>query len=197
MSPSSKPFTKPIQRVKLNLAVTRLAQELDVFVAGPFIDKNWTAEELVKQSAATRARLAVKDFIESDLQHRVVLGEHRGVDEIGSSAFGDHTSFAIAELALVRECEAIVIFPSSVGSFCELGAWSLSEHICRKMLIIPEKKFENEVSYLNIGTLRMAASNGASIIWRDLEDLESIMGDVRRFVGFAHDRAMVRSVTRD
>ncbi len=196
MEATNKPYTNPIQRTALNLAAKRLAQKLSVFVAGPFVDKTWSENDLAGQSAATRARLDTKTYIEDILQHSVVFGEHRGVPEIGDENFGSQASIAITEYALANDCEAIVIFPASVGSFCELGSWSVNESFCQKMLIIADVTYEKDRSYMNLGTLRMAANHGASIFWWNLEDIPKIREVVHEFVQRAHDRAMVRVVTR-
>jgi hypothetical protein len=193
---TSKPFTTRIQRTALNLAAKRVAQTLSVFVAGPLVDKDWTADQLAQRCAATRARLEIKVFIEDVLQHEVVFGEHRGIPEMGDANFGSQASIAIAEFALANDCEAIVIFPASVGSFCELGTWSVDEHLCQKMIIFADKKYQNDRSYMNLGTLRMAVNYGAVLHWCDLEDVSSIKGDVATFVQKAHDRIMVKAVTR-
>lgn len=196
VDPVSKPFTTRIQRTALDLAARRVAQTLSVFVAGPLVNKDWTAEQLAARCAATRARLEMKNFIEDNLQHEVVFGEHRGVPEMGDASFGSQSSIAIAEFALANDCEAIVIFPASVGSFCELGTWSVDENICRKMLIVADKQYQNDRSYMNLGTLRMAVNYGARLFWVDLEDLDKIREEVSEFVRGAHDRVMVKAVTR-
>lgn len=195
MSLAPKPFTTPIQRTALNLAAKRLAQKLSVFVAGPLIEKGWGQAEL-DERPASKLRLWIKTFVEDQLQHHVIFGEHRGVSEIGDEHFGTQASFAITEMALVNDAHAIVIVPASAGSFCELGTWSAREHLCPKLLIIADEKFETDNSYLRLGTLRMAVNNGATVAWCDYNDPDTVAKHVHAFVQRAHDRVMAKLVDR-
>ncbi|MDO8377612.1 hypothetical protein [Phenylobacterium sp.] len=194
MAIQDRPITTPIQRTSLNLAAKRVAAKLSVFVAGPFIDKTWTDAELSEQSAATRLRLAIKTIVEEKFQHQAVFGEHRGVNEMAEEHFGSQTSAAIAEIAMLGDCDAVIIIPASVGSFCELGAWSTREDFCRKLLVIANEKYRKDQSYINLGTFRMAVNNGASIAWCDLENEGEVIGHVEAFVRRAHDKVMMRLV---
>lgn len=195
MSTAHKPYTTPIQRTALGLAAKRLAQKLSVFVAGPLIDKTWTSADLDSRPAS-KLRLHIKDFVETQLQHHVIFGEHRGVSELGQEQFGSQASFALTEMALVEDSHAIVIVPASAGSFCELGAWSAQERICPRLLIIADKKFESDESYLRLGTLQMAINQGATVAWHDYNDLKGAEALVQKFVHRAHDKLMARLVTR-
>lgn len=195
MSLALKPITTPIQSTALRLAAKRLASRLSVFVAGPLIEKGWGAEEL-NSRPASKLRLTVKDHVEGELQHEVIFGEHRGVAEMGDEHFGSQSSFAIAEMALVNDVDAIVIIPASAGSFCELGTWSLVSNLCSKMLIIADKQFDSDQSYLRLGTLRMAVNGGATVAWCDYSDGDAVNAHVSEFISRVHDKVMVRMVTR-
>ena len=115
---------------------------------------------------------------------------------MGAEQFGTQASFAIAEYVLVNDAHAIIMIPASPGSFCELGSWSISEDLCRKMLVIADKQYSEDISYLRLGTLRMAINHGATVAWCDMENNTEVMGHVGAFVQAAHDRLMVRLVTR-
>lgn len=64
------------------------------------------------------------------------------------------------------------------------------------MLVIADKQYSEDISYLRLGTLRMAINHGATVAWCDMENNTEVMGHVGAFVQAAHDRLMVRLVTR-
>ena len=55
------------------------------------------------------------------------------------------------EARLARYSDAILILVESYGSAAELGAFSLSEELRKKLLILLNKEFENDNSFINNG----------------------------------------------
>jgi hypothetical protein len=190
---SPKRLTTPIELTDLSLASAKASQKLRVFVAGPYIRKDWDAAERQNRDASALLRIELVDYVESHMQHTAVLGEHRGVVEVGDRRFGSRSSAAITEIEMVRRtCQAVVIIPSSPGSFCELGAWALYEDVCRKLLILSDANFEGKEGYLNLGVLRTAADFGAIITWIDYRDHDKAKEEVYRHLSRIEDITLVK-----
>jgi hypothetical protein len=191
-----QPYTTSIAEADLKLALRRATRELSLFVAGPYIERNWTSEVKVQKSPAALLRVQIIEHIESTFRHSTVLGEHRGVIDIGNTHYGTRSSVLLTELELVRDANGIIMLPSSPGSFCELGSWVLEDEICRKMLILSDEKHRNPKSYMELGVYKTATDQGAELHWIDYHNVESALKLVSAFVSVTEDREMSRSSRR-
>lgn len=176
-----KAFIAPISDISEKLSKRKNDKKLNIFVAGPYIEKGLSDEKL-KEKWESYIRLRIKDHLEIELGHQSLLGEHRGVSEVGEHIFGEYSNLAIAELALCEKADAIIIMPCSAGSFCELGSWSEYDGICQKMLILGNNKYQKEASYLRLGTMAYSVSNGATLRWVDYSDEESLLSVVETHI---------------
>jgi hypothetical protein len=62
--------------------------------------------------------------------------------------------------SILAECvDSIVLFPESPGSFAELGAFSNNKNLARKMVVVGNKKFKNDKSFINYGPNRLIKSS--------------------------------------
>lgn len=191
-----KPIIPSIAATDLALAASKLAIQLRVFVAGPYISKSWTKKVLAKQSESAKLRIALINFIEKDLRHSATLGEHRGVAEMAEKNFESLATVVLSEMAMVDEAESVVMLPCSPGSFCELGAWSARDDIARKMLILAEKKYEKDESYVRLGVFKLAQDAGARLEWVDYNDIDAIKPLVEDHISKAHSLALKKKVLR-
>lgn len=191
-----KSIIPSIAATDLALAASKLAIQLRIFVAGPYISKAWPKKVLAKQSESAKLRIALIEYIERELHHSATLGEHRGVAEMAEKNFESLATVVLSEMAMVEEAECVVILPCSPGSFCELGAWSTRDDISRKMLILAEKKYEHEKSYIKLGVFKLAEDAGARVEWVDYKDTNSVKAVVKEHVGKAHSLALRKKVLR-
>lgn len=190
----NQPYTRPIAEADWAFAAEKTAQRLKVFVAGPLIEKGWTAEDWAKQKASSRLRLSIKNHIEAQ-GHEVILGEHRGVMEMAGKTIPSTPSAVVAETFLAaRSCHCIVIIPDSPGSFCELGAWAHHKDVAAKMLILGHKEYENQVSYVNPSVFALASTFGAIIRWVDYADFDTVRSDLESFIDVYQQRAFIQKV---
>jgi len=190
----NQPYTRPIAEADWAFAAEKTSQKLKVFVAGPLIDKTWTAEEWEQQKASSRLRLSVKDHIEAQ-GHEVILGEHRGVIEMAGKTIPFTPSAVVTETFLAaRSCHCIVIIPDSPGSFCELGAWAHHKDVAAKMLILGHCDYEHQISYVNPSVFALATTFGALIRWIDYGDFETVRNDLDNFIDFYQQRAFIQKV---
>ena len=58
------------------------------------------------------------------------------------------------EILIAELSHCILIFPESVGSFCELGLFSASEEIRKKMLVVSDFNYQSDESFLNDGPIQ-------------------------------------------
>lgn len=193
-SQDRRPFTRPVAQSDLALAASRMSR-LRLFVAGPAVKLDWSPEELANKRPSVRLRLSIIDHVRS-LEHDFVLGEHRGMKEIAEKNIPSVGTIALSEVATINGCHAVVLVPDSPGSFCELGTWSAIPKISSKMLILSDKTYEEESSYM-ASTLTLAIHHGARLSWIDYNDLPAARAILDRFIGEIHDRKMVHELLRD
>ena len=59
------------------------------------------------------------------------------------------------ENILADSVDCIVIFPESPGSFAEIGAFSNNEKLAKKMIVLSNKKYKYDKSFINYGPYRL------------------------------------------
>jgi hypothetical protein len=188
-------FTRPIELSKLEVARRKAASELKVFLAGPYVEKNWDDQKLTGASPGARLRLRLIEMIES-LEHAVVLGEHRGVAEVTTGTIPSNGNVVLSELQLVEDADAVVIVPDSPGSFCELGSWLMRDDFPPKTLILGNKLFESIFGYVSHGAFVMAADMHARVEWVDYSDADAILEILDDFLSRIQDRIISRRLRR-
>jgi len=154
---------------KLELAARREGMQVTVFLAGPFIEPGKPPRR-GKKNLASILRYALYDYLVKS-SYNVTLGEYRELLDVYASNLGDIHNAALAETGHARNSvDAVVLLPSSPGSFSELGAFSIYKNICEKMLIIIDYRYKDAVSYINLGPTILARGYGATILYLDYSD---------------------------
>lgn len=93
-----------------------------------------------------------------------------------NSSYTEEIDLLTFEEFLAELCDYIIIFVESFGSACELGAFTLKDKkFIRKMLIVLDKRRENDASFINQGPVAKARKNDAKIIYIDFE--KALMGE--------------------
>lgn len=153
-----------------------------VFLAGPYIE---TAKSPRKNTRNTAAVLRFKLYHALEEQGWIVtLGEYERLIDAADPLLGDHNNAALAEISHARsaETDAIVMLPSSPGSFLELGAFSNIEAICTKMLIIVDAKYRDHKNYMNSGPIKAAQNNHADVQFIDYSNFDECWIAVEKHV---------------
>lgn len=164
------------------------------FLAGPYIE---TAKAPRKSHKNRAALLRYKLFHYLDNEGWIVtLGEYEKLIDAAEPLFGDDNNAAVAEIshAKSKETDAIIMLPSSPGSFLELGAFAHVQEICPKMLVIVDKQYEKDTNYMNSGPVKEAANNGAKVIFLDYQDHEKCLSAVTDFTTKRARRKAARGV---
>ena len=185
--------TRPVAEAKLQTLLTRTRTRIKVFVAGPYLNPSWAESDIASKTPGTRLRYHLRRYVE-DCGFDVILGEHRGVAEITTDTVPTAGNIAASELALVNDAHAVIIIPDSPGSFCEAGAWSMMEHVCRKSLVLPNGIYESQAGYLQDALLPQLEGDYARVRWVDYEDRDSVIEIVDQFLGEMVDRTVIRSL---
>lgn len=79
-------------------------------------------------------------------------------------------------------CGAVVILPSSPGSFCEMGLFSASKEIAAKTLAIVHADYENAESFFRNGLVRVFQSRMGTCKYKSYRDHRSVLSCVQEFV---------------
>ncbi|MEK9844074.1 hypothetical protein [Thalassospira sp.] len=182
MNQPSPRTTRLLDQARFESAAEAAGLERVVFLAGPFID---TAKRPRKSKGNRAALLRYELFHILDREGWIVtLGEYQKLIDAAEPALGEHNNAALAEIKHARDksTDAIVMLPSSPGSFLELGAFASINDICTKMLIIVDKQYEAHTNYMNTGPLKSAAIKHATLKFIDYSDIEACAKEVEQFV---------------
>lgn len=184
MSGNSPPpaTAKQLEQERFYNAALSSGLQRKAFLAGPFIE----IDKKPRRAKKNRASL-----LRYDLYHRlsddgwvVTLGEYTGLIDAAQPLLGQHNNAAAAEInhAKSKKLDAIIMLPSSPGSFLELGAFAAIKEICQKMIVIVDAQYKNDVNYMNSGPVKLAKSFGAQIKFADYENHGAIWSLVEPFV---------------
>lgn len=154
-----------------------------VFLAGPYIETTGKKPGHGAKNKAKRLRFELHSCL-SGIGWTVTMGEYEKLVDAAHPLLGGRTTSANAEIIHARKhADAVVMLPSSPGSFLELGAFAIYPDVCRKMLILVDKKHEADPpNYLNSGPLRGAHDNGAKVVYADYDATDECWNIVRGFV---------------
>lgn len=181
-NPLSTSTARVLDQEKFRNAALAAGLQRVVFLAGPYIE---TGKPPRKNTKNTAAVLRYRLFHALEAEGWIVtLGEYERLVEASNPLLGDHNNSALAEISHARstETDAIVMLPSSPGSFLELGAFSNIEDICTKMLIIVDAKYRDHKNYMNSGPIKAAMDNHADVQFIDYSKFEDCWSAVERHV---------------
>lgn len=168
---------------------------ITAFLAGPYIETTGKKPTSAKKNSAKRLRMDLYNRL-TNSGINVTMGEYKKLIESTSPLFGTRTNAALAEIAHAKDStNAVIMLPSSPGSFLELGAFAVIESICRKMLILIDKKYENDdLNYFNSGPIISAQNNGSIIVFADYDNHDICWTHVEKFITEQRFRAAEKSV---
>ena len=164
-------------------AATAAGLQFKVFLAGPYVETTGSKPRSGTKNKAKRLRYALYHKL-TDFGWVVTMGEYKRLVETANPLLGSRNDAANAELLHAKNStDAVVMLPSSPGSFLELGAFALHPDVCRKMLIVIDKMHEqDDPNYFNTGPLLGAKNKGAKVRFIDYDDHETCWEVVEKFV---------------
>lgn len=164
-------------------AAERAEERISVFLAGPYINIAKTDRHKDnKSSDATKLRFKLYHAL-TELGYSVYLGEDVELRENGDKHYGAHANAVVYERHyIIKHTDAVIVLPSSPGSFCEIGDWAPAEEICKKMLLVIDQAHKRKVNYINSGIVRFAKKNGAEIEYHKYRSHDVVLETCTRFL---------------
>ena len=105
------------------------------------------------------------------------------------------------ENILADSVDAIVLFPESPGSFAEIGAFSNNEKLVKKLIVLSNKKYKSDKSFLNYGPYRLIKRSNTGkvnhINYSHLSDPVESIKIYRKVNGFITNIKKAHPVDRD
>lgn len=76
---------------------------------------------------------------------------------------------------ILADCvDAIVLFPESPGSFAEIGAFSNNPRLARKLIVLSNKNYKTDKSFINYGPYRLIKESKSGVVFHlNYKDLDS------------------------
>lgn len=173
----------------------RLSEEYCVFLAGPFIRVDEPPEH--SDNAATSAS-KLRYFLYHELTALgfiVYLGEDVELRTVGEQHYGVHGNAVVHERHYItHHVDAIIVLPSSPGSFCEIGDWAWVKPICEDMIVIIDKKHEGKNNYINDGIVKLAKNNHANIEYISYRRRKHVIDAVKSFLDSVAQRMRMEAL---
>lgn len=111
-----------------------------------------------------------------------ILTEHKDIEEAGKKITGGIRNLTTWEIMVARRSHLVIIIPDSPGSFAELGALALIDKICSKMLVLFNKQYEKDDSYIQRGPRKAAEDRRAVIQFVDYSKFDKVWKVVSHYI---------------
>lgn len=142
-----------------------------IFVFGPYLPENEVVAKPSKRAKdhSKYLRYSAKEQLKES-GFKVQFGESNDVINVWQQHIRSQ-DLASSELHHAHYiCGAVIIFASSVGSFCELGLFASYESIISKTIVIVDSKYKDHRSFLNDGLLKIVEQENGRVIFEDYRD---------------------------
>lgn len=189
------PAAKTLKVAELRDRITRIKEDRHVFLAGPFIrPQEPISHPDNKKTIATKLRYHLYNWL-TDYDFEVYLGEDERLRNGAQPHYGELNNASVYERHFIKHTStAVILLPSSAGSFCELGDWVTSETVCRKMLVVIDKKHAGRPNYINSGPAIFAKNNQAQIEYINYRRKSEVENTCRSFLERILARSRVKSL---
>jgi hypothetical protein len=111
-----------------------------------------------------------------------LVAEHEEIEKEGRKTLQGENNLTGWEAHIAKNSHLVVIIPDSPGSFAELGFFSMQNEICPKMVILFDKQYKKDTSYIQRGPRRNAAARRANILFVDYNNPAAVWRRVSKFV---------------
>jgi hypothetical protein len=85
---------------------------------------------------------------------------------------------------------AVIVYPSSVGSMCELGMFAPQARISEKTLAIVHKRYKNDKSFFRTALLEVLAQENGRFEFRDYSKHDACIAVAVKFVAGKYQRVL-------
>lgn len=144
---------------------------LSVLVLGPSMEATQAAGNLRRHIFAK-----AQDF------GAIVTGEFKELVKQSRKLSGAGHNLCDYELQLALGMDALILIPASPGSFAELGLFALTDEICSKSLLLMDKRYSGDRSFVNLGAGAAYKLRQAVVTNINYDDLDAAWPPVKRFL---------------
>jgi hypothetical protein len=181
--------SNPFEEAKRKLRPAIERKDFHVFVFGPSLQIDQVLPKPVNPIAthgdvethARYLRLATRLELQK-LGYSVDYGESPDVLEFWQKNFLAPDPATIEVNHAERVCGAIVVYPSSVGSICELGLFASRQWVCQKTLAIVHELYENDPGFFRQGLLEYFEQEGGRHSFQNYFDHDLSVDKAVKFV---------------
>lgn len=154
---------------------------LRILIPGPNIRGH--NMQVSRASRCPGSQLRIDLYSELNRSYNVSLGDYSSFNYYKDTYSRRQCNLSEIEISSVQtDNDAIIMLPSSPGSYTELGRFSNYPDICNKMLIIVDKEHRSKESYINYCALPMAEHCGAVISYLCYTDIQKCTDKVYDFL---------------
>ncbi|MET2850383.1 retron St85 family effector protein [Vibrio owensii] len=150
-----------VEVIKERIFVPLTAKKTTVFLCGGAIDDK------------TNGRSRMASIFDANSRYELLYPEDIFDDLLAGP--GQHSLLHLENI-LANCVDAIVLFPESPGSFAEIGAFSNNPRLAQKLIVLSNKNYKTNKSFINYGPYRLIKeSKTGSILhinYKDLDDIE-------------------------
>lgn len=112
----------------------------------------------------SQRRQSLKKFIEEKVKNCRVLYAEDMFSELVRNGSSHEKNILDMECDISKIADEVIIILESYSAFCELGAFSRDD-FRGKLIIINDKKFKHEESFINKGPIKAAEESDAPVFW--------------------------------
>jgi hypothetical protein len=112
----------------------------------------------------------------------VDFGETKQMLAFWNAQFGTRDAGSAELLQADKISGAVVVFPSSAGSLCELGMFAPQKPISEKTLAIVHKRYARDKSFFRMALLELLAQENGRYEFRDYSDHQECVSEALKFV---------------
>lgn len=168
-----------IAGVKKDVAET----PVDVLIMGPNVNR----EEL--PGAKLRKEIIKRSL---ELGCLSIKAEHPDFIDAARKELGESVSLCTLEMGLAAVSDAIIIVAASEGSFAEFGLFAMTQWPHARILVLLNRDYEEEKSYLKLGPARSIKDGGGAVEWVDYTNIDEVWSIVKPYIEAARGRKLNR-----
>jgi hypothetical protein len=114
--------------------------------------------------------------------YSVEFGETKEMYEFWMDHFRASDPGSAELLHAKKMCGAIIVYPSSIGSICELGMFATDERISEKTFALVHKLFENDNSFFRKALLEVFGQENGKHVFIDYSNHSKCIAAALNFV---------------
>jgi hypothetical protein len=156
-----------------------------IFLFGPGLQVGEVVPEPTPDEPLEKHAKFLRYFVGEELRAKgwvVDFGESPEVIDAWAKVRGTSDPGNMEYLHALVACGAVIILPSSPGSFCEMGLFAASKDISQKTLALVHDGYEDSTSFFRKGLVRIFQARGGQCAYKTYRDKAVALARVVEFV---------------